>query len=89
MLSTGEFYALYPGGGFVVWLGRNMANSEYVLNYLIENNWIDHLTRAIIIEFWTYNPNSNTFATIKILIECGASGLIRTHSVVMKFLFLF
>ncbi|XP_045474270.1 uncharacterized protein LOC123680420 isoform X2 [Harmonia axyridis] len=68
---------IYPGGGYVAYLGRGMKNSLINLQYLRENGWLDKYTRSIFIEFILYNANSNIFNSVQIIIEKSAYGYLR------------
>ncbi|XP_035693474.1 polycystin-2-like [Branchiostoma floridae] len=55
-------------------MGISNLESRRVCGYLQRNGWVDRLTRAILVEFTTYNANSNLFGTAKFLLEFGAMG---------------
>ncbi|XP_023332927.1 uncharacterized protein LOC111704811 [Eurytemora carolleeae] len=56
----------YSGGGYVVNLkGTNAALSDR-LQYLQEQHWINNQTRAVLLEFGTYNVNLNLFSVVTI-----------------------
>ncbi|XP_030754541.1 polycystic kidney disease 2-like 1 protein [Sitophilus oryzae] len=44
--------------------------------YLKKYKWLDLKTRAVFIEFLTYNPNCNLFNTVQVVFEIGASGYV-------------
>ncbi|CAG2058004.1 unnamed protein product, partial [Timema podura] len=67
-------FATYPGGGYIAPLGRTRNNSMIVLEFLLKNNWLDHHTRAIFIEFTAYNVNQNCFNIITLLTERSPTG---------------
>ncbi|CAG2061145.1 unnamed protein product [Timema podura] len=66
-------YATYHGGGYVSPLGRNLKNSQVVLKFLQHFNWLDRHTRAVFIEFTTYNINRNLFNVVHLLTEWSVS----------------
>ncbi|XP_060529999.1 polycystin-1-like protein 2, partial [Cylas formicarius] len=78
---TGTFayagkFAVYPGGGYITPLGRTIKNSYINMQYLKRKNWLDLLTRAVFLEFLTYNPNCNVFNSIRVVFEISATGLV-------------
>lgn len=70
---TGEV-AYYPSGGFSANLGRTLYNSYFNLKYIIEKQWIDKETRAIFLEFLSYNANYNVFNSVTLILEKTAAG---------------
>lgn len=60
---------LYSGGGYICNLGRTLANSLVVTEFIKKHNWIDRQTRVIFIEFTTYGKcsclNSMTKSTVQ------------------------
>jgi hypothetical protein len=73
---SGEF-AVYPGGGYITTLGRTLEKSLAVFRFLARHNWLDQLTRAIFIEFTTYNANTNLFNVVNLMVEMSAEGAVR------------
>ena len=55
----------YPGNGYMITLGETRAESEAILADLKANKWIDEQTRAIMIDFTSYNGNVNLFNQIR------------------------
>jgi hypothetical protein len=49
----------------VVSLGRTYEKAISVLNELRSQNWLDHLTRGVIIDFSLYNANVNLFIVFR------------------------
>lgn len=64
----------YGSGGFVKNLGLNKIDSIDIVNYLHLNNWIDRSTRAIFLDFTTYNANINLFCQIRLTLEVPSTG---------------
>nr|CAD7401394.1 unnamed protein product [Timema cristinae] len=81
-------YATYHGGGYVSPLGRNLKNSQVVLKFLQNFNWLDHHTRAVFIEFTTYNINRNLFNVVHLLTEWSVSSAWTTSYNTVKLLVL-
>ncbi|XP_045473935.1 uncharacterized protein LOC123680196 [Harmonia axyridis] len=75
--------AYYPLGGYIAHLGRTINNSYINFNYLKRQNWLDHRTRAILIEFCIYNVNSNVFHFVEVLFERASTGYISSRIRVM------
>ncbi|EDV28218.1 uncharacterized protein TRIADDRAFT_53596 [Trichoplax adhaerens] len=67
-------YHIYYGGGYVVELSRNESQSQLTLNQLQQQGWIDHQTRAILIEFTIFNAQVNLFSVVTLLAEFPATG---------------
>ncbi|XP_031434609.1 polycystic kidney disease 2-like 1 protein isoform X2 [Clupea harengus] len=64
----------YSGSGFYQDLGKTRQESEEVLEALKTNLWLDRGTRAVFIDFSTYNANINLFCVIRLLVEFPATG---------------
>ncbi|XP_077438296.1 polycystin-2-like protein 1 [Vanacampus margaritifer] len=64
----------YSGAGYYQDLGRTKEESTVVLKELEENLWLDRGTRAIFIDFSTYNANINMFCVIRLVVEFPATG---------------
>ena len=62
-------YSTYGGGGYFMKLDVNSDVSIRIFTELIDNNWFDVQTRAVILEFTTYNANTNLFAYCKFVAE--------------------
>ncbi|XP_052819342.1 uncharacterized protein LOC128245129 isoform X2 [Mya arenaria] len=67
--STIAKYNTYGGGGYFMKLDVNSDVSVKIFTELIDNNWFDDKTRAVILEFSVYNANSNLFAYSKYVAE--------------------
>ena len=66
----------YDGSGFVYEMRGQLSFIQGNLTLLKEMNWIDRQTRAVFIEFSTYNPNINLIMVSTILVEFLSSGTI-------------
>ena len=55
-------------------LDVNRDVSVHIFTELIENGWFDERTRAVILEFTTYNANSNLFAYVEFVAEFSEVG---------------
>ncbi|XP_076327241.1 polycystin-2-like protein 1 isoform X3 [Tachypleus tridentatus] len=66
--------ATYSGAGSYIDLGTNKSQALTVMNELRENLWITRATRAVFLDFTTYNANLNLFCVAKIVFEFPASG---------------
>lgn len=67
--------ATYSGdGGYIVDLGLNKSIARQTIQKLKQNLWIDRGTRAVFIDFTTYNPNINLFMVSKLIAEFPATG---------------
>jgi Polycystin cation channel len=67
--------ATYSGeGGYIVDLTLNKTSAIEIIKKLKTNLWIDRGTRAVIIDFTTYNPNINLFVVCKLIAEFPPTG---------------
>lgn len=57
----------YSGSGFYQDLAKNKIESIDIIAELKENLWLDRGTRALFIDFSTYNANVNLFSVIRYL----------------------
>ncbi|KAM3606549.1 uncharacterized protein V6R79_018486 [Siganus canaliculatus] len=64
----------YSGAGYYQDLNRTKEDSAIVLQELVNNLWLDRGTRAVFIDFSTYNANINMFCVIRLLVEFPATG---------------
>nr|AKN21726.1 PKD1L-3 [Schmidtea mediterranea] len=64
----------YSGGGYVYKLKDDVNTLYNDLSALRDNKWIDFQTRAIFIEFTTFNPNINLFAIHTYVAEMPGNG---------------
>ncbi|XP_055757871.1 polycystic kidney disease 2-like 1 protein [Salvelinus fontinalis] len=64
----------YSGGGYYQDLNRTKEESAEILMEMNNNLWLDHGTRAVFIDFSTYNANINLFCVISLLVEFPATG---------------
>ena len=65
---------MYGPGGYIMTLNTNMDRAMEDVKELQENNWLDTLTRAIIVEFTVFNPNVNLFSVVSLVVEFNAQG---------------
>lgn len=68
----GNFY--YEGGGYAYDLGRTQASALTGIEYLIANDWIDEYTRAIFVDFTTFNNQLNLYSVSFIMFEMFPTG---------------
>ena len=64
----------YGGGGYVFGIKHTAKEVSERLELLQKNSWIDQNTRAVILEFATYNPNVNIFVLSSIIAEFNDGG---------------
>jgi len=65
----------YAGdGGYIVNLSLNKTRAVKKIDMLKKNLWIDRGTRAVIVDFTTYNPNINLYVVTKLIAEFPATG---------------
>jgi len=78
-------FANYPGSGFIVELSSNASISRNVIQHLTALQWLDFKTRALFINFVTYNPDLDLFVITRILFELLPSGVIVLSTYVHAF----
>lgn len=71
-------FAVYNGGGYIANLGYDVVTARKVIDDLMNNEWIDRQTRAVIVEFSLYNPSSNLLAVMSYYVEVLPSGFAGT-----------
>nr|XP_002732126.1 PREDICTED: polycystic kidney disease protein 1-like 2-like [Saccoglossus kowalevskii] len=67
-------HAFYWGGGYIARLTGSKTDMHDLLYRLEAENWIDKYTRAVFIEFSTYNAQANLFAMVVLLMEILPTG---------------
>uniref|UniRef100_A0A8R1HPG8 PKD_channel domain-containing protein n=1 Tax=Caenorhabditis japonica TaxID=281687 RepID=A0A8R1HPG8_CAEJA len=78
--SVSGYLGSYGGGGYAVSLSGTAAEMVTLFNQLENDRWIDEYTRAVIIEFSTYNAQVNYFSVVQLLVEIPKSGVYLTNS---------
>ena len=73
-IPTWGIMSTYSGGGYVQDLGTKPERALRALSYLKNTTWIDRATRAVFVEFNLFNPNSNLFTLVSLLMEFPESG---------------
>ncbi|KAK9745781.1 Polycystin domain [Popillia japonica] len=73
MSTTGKV-ARYDTSGYYEKLSKNSNETLKILKYLKQNLWITRGTRAVFIDFTTYNPNVNLFCVVKLMFEFPPTG---------------
>lgn len=64
----------YSGGGYVLRLNSRQALDVEKLKTLQKKGWIDRHTRAVMLEFSTYNANVNLFTNCLVIAEFNEGG---------------
>ncbi|KAM9726878.1 polycystin-2-like protein 1 [Menidia menidia] len=64
----------YSGAGYYQDLGRTKEESADMLMELVDNLWLDRGTRAVFVDFSTYNANINMFCVVRLVVEFPATG---------------
>ncbi|XP_029377218.1 polycystic kidney disease 2-like 1 protein isoform X2 [Echeneis naucrates] len=64
----------YSGAGYYQDLSQTKEESAATLADLLNNLWMDRGTRAVFIDFSTYNANINMFCVIRLVVEFPATG---------------
>lgn len=64
-LSVPGEVSTYGGGGYYVDFDLNMDDTNTTMELLLNSLWLDRATRAVILQFTTYNPYDNLFFTLR------------------------
>ncbi|XP_021266439.1 polycystic kidney disease 2-like 2 protein isoform X2 [Numida meleagris] len=70
----------YRSGGFIVTLPKSKQEGMEKLEFLRKNGWITQGTRAVFIDFSTFNANINLFCIVRLVVEFPATGGALTSS---------
>jgi hypothetical protein len=81
---TGEL-GTYSGGGYIIKMGNEKKNALDMVEELLALTWIDRRTRAVFVEFTTFNPNVNLFVYALFLLERPESGGVLTWTDIQAF----
>ncbi|NXK82629.1 PK2L2 protein, partial [Amazona guildingii] len=65
---------LYSSGGYLFTLPKSKQESVEKLASLKLNSWLTRGTRAVFIDFSTYNANLNLFCIVRLVVEFPATG---------------
>ncbi|XP_047740971.1 uncharacterized protein LOC108680604 [Hyalella azteca] len=72
----------YGGGGYVIRLRAKTDVLLERLTYLQQTHWIDRMTRAVLIEFSTYNAGTNLFGVATLIADfIPGGGIFPTYRV--------
>ncbi|XP_065591144.1 polycystin-2-like protein 2 [Cyrtonyx montezumae] len=74
------YAGFYRSGGFIVTLPKSKEESMEKLAFLRKNGWITRGTRAVFIDFSTFNANINLFCIVRLVVEFPATGGALTSS---------
>jgi hypothetical protein len=67
-------YSTYWGGGYVYEMRGKKSYVQGNLTLLQKSNWIDRNTRAVVIEFASFNPNIKLIVVAEIIVELLPTG---------------
>lgn len=74
--------AWYSGGGYVHEMRGSAQELLENVRRLRADGWIDYQTRAVIVEFTTYNPGTHLFGVVVILFELpGSGGIVPSYRI--------
>jgi hypothetical protein len=79
------YHGVYPGDGFFFDIPYNKSGAQTRLTELEAWAWIDHRTRAVILEFSTLNVNVNVMVHNRILFEVPPTGGVSARIEVFGF----
>lgn len=72
----GKTKTKYGGGGYVFDLDGSYANATSLVQWLKDSRWIDEATRAVFIDFSSYNVNVDMFCVARMLVEVSPTGQV-------------
>ncbi|XP_055481530.1 polycystic kidney disease 2-like 2 protein [Psammomys obesus] len=72
------FVGVYRDGGYIFTLSKSKSEAKTKLAELRLNSWIDRGTRAVFIDFSSYNANVNLFCIVRLVAEFPATGGLLT-----------
>jgi hypothetical protein len=73
-------HATYNSGGYVYEFRGSLIDLQTNLSELHQLGWIDNQTRAVIIQISLYNPNSQLFTSVNLLVEFLSTGGSQSES---------
>ncbi|KAL1004887.1 hypothetical protein UPYG_G00051840 [Umbra pygmaea] len=76
---------VYSSGGFIQQLNRNLEQTRVTIQDLKQFHWMDHMTRAVFVEFSLYNTNTDQLAIFSFLFEFPVSERAQTSLDLLTF----
>ena len=70
----------YAGGGYVAYLGNTKDEALQLVSDLIDTNWVERHSRALMVEFNVFNANTNLFSYVLVGVEMNMEGSF-THTI--------
>ncbi|CAB0015691.1 unnamed protein product [Nesidiocoris tenuis] len=64
----------YTGGGYYMDFSSSLEETLKLYNEMYNNTWIDHGTRAVMVDLASYTQRDNLFCIVTLLIELPPSG---------------
>jgi len=78
--ASGQLKSPYSANGYDVNLPKNATGARELLASMKKNRWVDHQTRAVVIQWMVYNPTADMFLNNQILFEFPAFGGVLSFS---------
>ncbi|KAI0233653.1 hypothetical protein LSAT2_016128 [Lamellibrachia satsuma] len=69
----------YPGGGYVVAIRANMKRMMRLLQDLEDAHWLNNNTRAVLVQFTTFNPTTSLFTISLLAFEFMNVGVVEPY----------
>ena len=69
----------YPGGGYVIAIRANMKRMVRLLQDLEDAHWLNNNTRAVLVQFTTFNPTTSLFTISLLAFEFMHVGVVEPH----------
>lgn len=73
-------HGTYGGGGYAYEYHGRLKDLRSNLSQLHQLSWIDHRTRAVVIQMTLYNPNTQLFTSVILLAEFLSTGGLDVQS---------
>ncbi len=80
-------HAVYRGGGYTVKLSGTRTENLATVQKLQDELWLDHHTRAVFVQFGSYNAYVNLFSSVTLLMEflpTGKFAQISTYQIIQN-----
>jgi len=81
-VAYGNLGTPYPLNGYALMLPKDATGAREVLKTLKKNRWLDHQTRAIIVQFTVYNPTEDMVINTQLLFELPSFGGLYPKTVI-------
>lgn len=78
----GETWTTYHGGGYITSVSSDKLETEFTVQVLTEDMWINEFTRVVFLDFTLFNVNENMFTDVTLIAEHLPFGLYVTRTMI-------